>query len=162
IGRPYVPVLVDGESVRVGEQACPDASEKPARRVELQDRRIGVASVETRRIAGRLVVEASVKHPNVAVGSDMHPDDFSPLIAVWPLHARGRGGPIRHETVWIGERRRLWERKILPILRLRRHCKRDDDDSLHRELRTEATCRKHRGPPSTTLTCLWDSWRTEC
>src|SRR5713101_1345086 len=79
VGRPDVPVVVEGESVRVGEEPDAEALEQPARRIEFQNRRVGIASIETRGVTIRLVVEAAVKNPNTAVRGDMYPDHLSPL-----------------------------------------------------------------------------------
>src|SRR5687767_14744674 len=46
VGCPDVPVLVDSESVRVRKESDAEALQKPARRVELQDRWVGFASIE--------------------------------------------------------------------------------------------------------------------
>src|SRR6058998_42153 len=97
VGGPEIAVLVDGEPVRVCEQSHPEASEKPACGIEFKDGRVGLAAIEARGVAGRLVVEAPVKHPDVAIAGDMHPDDLSPLVPVGALHARGKRRPIRDE-----------------------------------------------------------------
>src|SRR4249920_3440677 len=48
ISRPQIPVFIDCESVWMSEQSDAETLEKPARRTEFQNRRIGIASIEAR------------------------------------------------------------------------------------------------------------------
>ena len=129
IGRPDVPVLVDGESVRMRKQSHAEALEKRARRIELQDGWVGLSPIHAGGVAVGLIVETAVKHPDVAVRSHMHPDDLSPLASIRTLHACGKRRPVRRETIRIwkigfGDARVAWS------LRSRDRCQRQDEESL--------------------------------
>jgi hypothetical protein len=147
IGRPDIPVLIKGESVRVREEPDAEALQKPACRIEFQNRRVDIASIETRGVAVRLIVETAVKNPNIAVRSDMHPDDLSPLVSIRTFHSRGNRRPIRHETIPIWKRGRFGDRRIPATLGVRHHGKSSNDDGDDRERSAYATW-WHLGTPS--------------
>ena len=122
IGGPDVSVPVDGESVWMREESGTEAPQKPSCGSEFENRRVGVASIETGRIAGRFVVEAAVEDPNVAVRSGVHPDNLSPLPSIRSAHARGKRGPVRHEAIRIWERGGFRDRRIRSVLVMHRDC----------------------------------------
>ena len=145
IRRPDVPVFVDGESVRMREQSHAEALEKLARRIELQNRRVGVSPIDARGVAVGLIVETAVKHPDVAVRRHVHPDDLSPLASIRTLHACGKRRPIRRETIRIwkigfGGARRAWS------LRSCDRCERQHKESLDEKPRAVAMWFCHGKP----------------
>src|SRR5262245_1421923 len=84
VAGPNVALVIDGEAVRKREDALAEAGQKPAGLVELQDRRVAVATDACCR-ASRHVVEASMEHPDIAFAIDLHPDQLSPLPSVHAL-----------------------------------------------------------------------------
>src|SRR5580658_8229162 len=100
VAGPQVPFPIDCEAVRIGEQSRAKALQKLARRIEFQNRRIGIAPPDAGGVAGRHRVEAAMKDPDVAVAPDMHPDDFPPAAAV---HALGESRPSLHEMIRVGQ-----------------------------------------------------------
>src|SRR5580698_9259365 len=98
------------------EQPNAEAFEKLARRTEFQNRRVGIAAIEACRVARRLVVETALKNPDIAIGSEMHPDDFTPFMPVGALHARRKRRPVRHKAIGIGEIGRLRIRSTVFII----------------------------------------------
>jgi len=67
VGGPEVPVAIDREAVRVREQPHANAPHERSAWREFEQWRIGVAPVQARGVAARLVVEAAMEHPDVAV-----------------------------------------------------------------------------------------------
>ncbi len=103
IGRPDIAVLVDGESVRVRKESDAEALVVAAGRIELQDGRVVFAPIHAGGVAVGLIVEAAVKHPDVAVRRHVDADDLSPLASLRTLHPCGKRRPVRHEPIWIGQ-----------------------------------------------------------
>jgi hypothetical protein len=130
------------------EQSDAETPEKLARRTEFQNRRIGIASIEASGVTGGLVVETAVKNPDIAVGSDMHPDDLAPSMSIRALHARWKRRPVWHEPIRIWERRGFGVRRIPATLGVRRYAKGGNQkgrnkDGADRERSTPANCRWH-------------------
>ena len=73
VAGPQVPVSVDGEAVRIGEQSRAKALQQLARRIEFQNRRIGVTPPDAGGVAGGHGVEAPMKDPDVAVAAGHAP-----------------------------------------------------------------------------------------
>src|SRR5215472_4175918 len=110
IARPKVSVVVDGKSVRIRKQSRTEAFEKNTRRVEFQDRRIGLTAINAGGAAGRHDIEATMKYPDVAVACDMHPDDLSPATSI---HAVRQSRPTFHQTVRVRQFCRFMVRGLL-------------------------------------------------
>ena len=100
VGRPCVPFLIDGESVRIGEKPGAKAFQQPAGGIELQNRRVGWPTIDADRAAGRNGVETAMEDPDVAVARDMHSNDLSPAATV---HALRDGRPPLHQPIRIGK-----------------------------------------------------------
>src|SRR4029453_5871515 len=94
IRRPDVAGSAPGESVRLPKETDTEALEKPPGGANLENRGVGVSAIQTRGVAGGLVVETTMEDPDVAVRRDVHPDDFTPLLAVRPFPPRGRRRPV--------------------------------------------------------------------
>ena len=112
VGRPDVSLTVDGEPVRVRKQSDSETLDQLAGGAEFQDGRVRVASIETRRVATRLVVEASLKHPDVTVGSDVHSDDLAPFVTERSFHRGGQRRPVCDQAIGIREIGRLRKRFV--------------------------------------------------
>src|SRR6185312_5742624 len=106
IRHPEVAVRVHGETVRVVEQPVAETPDHPARRVELQDRRVGRTAVDAGCGALGDDIETAMEDPD-AVAIDVDSDHLAPLAAV---HRRRQLRPSIDEPVRIGQlaRRRIF------------------------------------------------------
>src|SRR5579863_190326 len=141
VADPQVPIAIDGEAVRIGEQSCTEALEKLARRIELQNRRIGFTPPDAGGVARRNRVEAPMEDPDVAVAADMHPDDLPPAASV---HARRESGPTLHQTKGIGE---FGWFGVTPLLCTGRGSRQGDGDRGGQQYKSRPACSCHRAFP---------------
>src|SRR5439155_14471641 len=101
-----------------------------------------LASIDARRVAGRLVVETAMKNPDVAIGRDVYADHLSPLMSIRTFHGRRKRRPILLEPV------RIWKRGLgngsrSLILSMGRRCQCDNEHRPSKNHRAGATCRQH-------------------
>src|SRR5215475_13086340 len=129
--------MVDREPVWIDKHAGAKALEQLAGRIELQDRRIGLAATETGGDAGRHRVEAAMEDPNIAVAVDMHPDDLTPTAAI---HTLGQGRPAFDKAIGIGQLSRLG---VLRRLSVRSCCEARNEEHAGNERRSRSSRRRH-------------------
>ena len=90
--------------MRISEQPHAKTPQQLPRRIKFQNRWIRSIPSQTGRMPRRHRIEAAVKHPDVAVAMDMHPDHLAPVPSIHAL--RNRRPPLR-QPVRIGQLRRL-------------------------------------------------------
>ncbi len=122
VGHPEIAVRVDGESVRMREEPDAQGLHEFPRRIELQNRRVGVAAIEARGVSVGLVVETAMKHPDMPVRRRVHPDHLAPFVPLRPFHRRGERGPVGVETIRIRQIR-FRGRRVRRCLCTHRHGK---------------------------------------
>ena len=140
IRRPDVSIVIHREPVRVSEQTHPKTPDECARRVELQNRRVGVAAIEACGIAVRLVVETAVEDPDIAARRDVHSDHLAPLPSIRAFHAGWQRGPVGREAIRIGKLR-FRDRRGAALLGV--HGRRGDEGSHDHELKASTCCVGH-------------------
>src|ERR1700722_15387142 len=104
------------------------------------------------------IAEAALKDPDIAIGSDVYADDFTPFVSIGPGHVFGKRWPIRHGAIRIWQRgRRLSGLRFL--LRVFLHGKRGDNDSTGHKPKPHTTRKRHVGPPSVARTKMLSKFR---
>src|SRR6267143_2078784 len=135
VARPDISLVVYGETVRKRKDALTEAPQQRARRIELQYR--WLRATDARGPAKRLVVEAPVKHPEVALRVERHPDQLSPHPSI---HALRKCGPVFDQAIWIRKRCRIG-------LRVQRRSQRGAHRNDGQKRESDASHMRHCSPP---------------
>src|SRR5712692_5062620 len=95
--------MIHSEAVRKCEYPLAKARQQFAGRIKLQNRWLAIPT-DARGGAGGHGVETSMKHPDVALRIQIHPDELAPFAFI---HAHRERRPALDEAVRIGERVRI-------------------------------------------------------